>query len=74
MGEASDPVERETGDQPIIWPWYVRWLAVAYVQGQLQLTPCSRKDLEQVVVVPAAGLAFQGDAEFLWMLLQQRQG
>ena len=31
MGEAGDPVERETGDQPITWPWYVRWLAVAYV-------------------------------------------
>ena len=31
MGEAGDPLERETGDQPIIWPLYVRWLAVAYV-------------------------------------------
>ena len=31
MREAGDPIERETGDQPIIWPWYVRWLAVAYV-------------------------------------------
>jgi hypothetical protein len=35
MGQAVDPVERETGDQPIAWPWYVRWLAVAYVLSYL---------------------------------------
>ena len=29
--ELLGSVERETGRQPIAWPWYVRWLAVAYV-------------------------------------------
>jgi hypothetical protein len=35
MGEAGNPVERESGDQPIAWPWFVRWLAVAYFLSYL---------------------------------------
>lgn len=35
MGEVSDPIEREPRGQPIAWPWYVRWLAVAYVLSYL---------------------------------------
>jgi hypothetical protein len=34
MGESGGPVEREAGGRPITWPWYVRWLAVAYVLSQ----------------------------------------
>lgn len=31
MGEVVESDTNETGSQPIAWPWYVRWLAVAYV-------------------------------------------
>ena len=48
------------------------FLKPALWQGQLQLTPYPHKDLQQVVVVPAAGLALHGDAEFFRMLFQKR--
>jgi hypothetical protein len=38
-------------------------------QGQRVLTLCSGKDLEHVIIVPAAGAAFHGDTVFLGMLL-----
>ena len=40
-------------------------------QGQLQLSLGSRNDLQQVVVVPAAGLTLHRDAGVLRMLLQE---
>jgi hypothetical protein len=42
-------------------------------QGQLQLSPASRKHFQQEGVVPAADTALHGDAVLAGMLLQERQ-
>jgi len=82
MEEASDPVERETGGRPISWPWYVRWLAVAYVLSRFAgpvgfLVLCGvagvliarhgpRFDLAVVVTVAAAWACPAACAVFRW--------
>ena len=35
MGEAGGPVEHAAGGRPVAGPWYVRWLAVAYVLSRV---------------------------------------
>jgi hypothetical protein len=35
MAEVGGSTESKAGGQSIAWPWYVRWLAVAYVLSML---------------------------------------
>ena len=67
-------------DRRLDWHWQsvdmtaeLKTPAAVPIQGQLQLSLCTRKDFQQEVVAPAATAALHRGAVIGRMLLQQRQ-